>query len=179
MHRLFRFLRLSARDKALFLQTTALLTAIRLGLSLLPFATLRSMLARLAAMDQQSTGSAAAAARAIWAVETAGRHFPAIGTCLHQALAAHVLLARRGCKSNLRIGVKRGEDGKFVGHAWLEKDGSVLIGGAARGTYIPMPMLNGLDPHIASEPHKDLAIQWSNDPQSSGHDAGLIATRLD
>ena len=183
MHRLSRFVRLPAREKGLLVQATLLLAAIRLGLSMFPFATVRSRLARLATVgctrDRQSANGPTDTARAIWAVETAGRHFPTIGTCLHQALAAHVLLARRGCKSNLRIGVKRGADGKFTGHAWLEKDGNVLIGGAHSTTYLPMPMLNGLDPHTASQPQSDLGIQWSNDPASTNQDGKLIATRLD
>jgi hypothetical protein len=184
MQRLVRVFRLPAREKALLVQATLLLAAIRLGLSWLPFATVRGMLARLAAIgnrkDQQSEDSARATERSVWAIETAGRHFPKIGTCLHQALAAYVLLARRGCRSNLRIGVKRSADGKFAGHAWLEKDGHILIGGGAhRATYIPMPMLNGLELHGALEAQQDLAIQWFNDRPSTPHDAGLKPTRLD
>ena len=130
----------------LLLQATILLSAIRLGLSALPFARLRNMLARLAATGNRAEDQPGCAAeeRTIWAVETASRQFPAIGTCLTQALAAHVLLARKGHPSNLRIGVSRNLDGKFIAHAWLEKEGTVLIGGALHKDYAPMPVLNGL-----------------------------------
>ena len=111
MHRLGRFLRLPLREKALFLKATLLLAAIRLGLSILPFATVRGVLTRLGLIEETTRWQTADVERAVWAVETAGRHFPAIGTCLHQALAAYVILARRGCRSNLRIGVRRSADG--------------------------------------------------------------------
>ena len=154
MHRLGRFLYLPVRDKALLLQATLLLAAIRVGLSILPFARVRGVLTRLASVEGRKGKLADASTvveRTVWAVETAGRQFPAIGTCLYQALAAHVILARRGCRANLRIGVKRGADGKFTGHAWLEKDGRILIGGEHQPAYIPMPMMNGLDPHTEGE----------------------------
>ena len=147
MHRISRLLRLSNREKALLLQTTILLGAIRLGLSTLPFATLRKMLARLAAAGSRTEDQPGGAAGepTVWAVETVSRQFPAIGTCLTQALAAQVLLARRGHQSNLGIGVTRTSSGKFVAHAWLETDGVILIGGAGQTNYTPMPVLNGLE----------------------------------
>jgi len=148
MDRICKFLRLSGSERALLLRATILLAAIRLGLSALPFASLRNMLARLATTGSRTENQPGGAAgqRMVWAVETASRQFPAIGTCLTQALAAHVLLARRGYDSNLRIGVARNSQGKFVAHAWLEKDGAVLIGGAWHKNYAPMPVLNGLEP---------------------------------
>src|SRR6266540_2459767 len=74
----------------------------------------------------------------------AGRQVSFIGTCLTQALVAHVMLSRRGHPSNLRIGVKRDVHGTFTAHAWLERDGHVLIGGEPHHNYVPMPVLNGL-----------------------------------
>jgi Transglutaminase-like superfamily len=183
MHRLGRFLRLTAREKALLLQAILLLGAIRLGLSLFPFAAVRGVLTRLASVgikgERQSAADATVTEGAVWAVETAGRHFPTIGTCLHQALAAHVILARRGCRSNLRIGVKRGAGGKFMGHAWLEKDGNVLIGGAHRSTYIPMPILNGLEPYGAPQQHHDSVVQWPSESPSTRHNGESGSTRSD
>jgi hypothetical protein len=149
MDRLSRFLHLSRAERTLLLQATILMAAIRLGLSTLRFARLRTLLARLAATGLRRADRAplrsSAAVRSVWAVETVGHHFPLIGTCLTQALAAHVLLARRGHESNLRIGVTRDGNGKFVAHAWLEKEGAILIGGTWSKSYTPMPVLNGLE----------------------------------
>jgi hypothetical protein len=70
--------------------------------------------------------------RLLWAVEAATRRLLPERPCLTQALAAYVLLSRRGSSdARLRIGVKRRPDGSLDAHAWLERDGIVLIGGAA------------------------------------------------
>jgi hypothetical protein len=132
------------------LQAALLQAGVRLGLWVLPFATLRGMLAWLAAggtpeAAESAAGGREAASRAVWAVEAVGRQWPAVGTCLIQALAAHVLLGRRGCPSNLRIGVKRDASGTFVAHAWLEQGDTILIGGEPHAGYIGMPVLSGLD----------------------------------
>lgn len=50
--------------------------------------------------------------------------------CLVQALAARWLLARRGIAADLHIGVLK-NDGALEAHAWLERSGRVLVGGAA------------------------------------------------
>jgi hypothetical protein len=39
------------------------------------------------------------------------------------------MLRRRGREALLRVGLRRGEDG-VEGHAWLESDGLVVLGGA-------------------------------------------------
>lgn len=150
MGRFSKFLHLSRTEQTLLLQAMVLLASVRLGLYTLPFATLRNILSKLAATSHKRDGridpDGAAGKRIIWAVEMAGRQFPFIGTCLTQALAAHVLLARQGHQSNLRIGVTRDREGKFVAHAWLEQDGVALIGGTWSAKYTPMPALNGLEP---------------------------------
>jgi len=63
----------------------------------------------------------------IWAVKASSRFVPC-ATCLTQAMAARMLLSIYGHKADLRIGVLR-EDDDLKAHAWLEKDGRVLIGG--------------------------------------------------
>jgi hypothetical protein len=179
MHRLRSLLRLSRRDVALLVQAISLLVSVRLGLWVVPFATLRQMLSTLARKRRAPVaGDPATLNRVIWAVETAGRQFPAVGTCLIQALAAHVLLGRRGCVPDLRIGVKRNEAGKFVAHAWLEKDGAILIGGEPHQSYIPMPGLNGLERHASAESRSDLRRHQCSTPVTQ-RGTELLATRLD
>ena len=65
-----------------------------------------------------------------WAVRRASSVVPG-ATCLTQALAAHLLLARRGYASRLRIGVARESDEKLRAHAWLESDGIIVLGGSS------------------------------------------------
>ncbi|MGH9254312.1 MAG: lasso peptide biosynthesis B2 protein [Vicinamibacterales bacterium] len=130
----------------LLLEAALLLALIRLGLFTLSFASLRGLLAKWPRTRPTTGNLAAIADRMVWAVETASRRFPAIGTCLTQALAVHVLLAGRSIHSDLRIGVTRTPNGKFIAHAWLERDGRILIGEADHKHYSPMPILNIVKP---------------------------------
>jgi hypothetical protein len=146
---LSKFWKLSLTDKLLLVEALFLLGLAQVGLRTLPFATLRVVLtkiSRVAARKSALTNTSAERRRIIWAVEAVGQHFPAIGTCLTQALAAYVLLRRRGHETNLRIGVSRDQAGKFAAHAWLEQEGAILIGEAWSKKYTPMPALNGLEP---------------------------------
>ena len=70
--------------------------------------------------------------RVVRAVQLASRRVPG-ASCLTQALAARLLLARWGVASQLRIGVARGEQGDFLAHAWLEALGQVVIGDVGLG----------------------------------------------
>ena len=144
-----RFLHHSWSDKVLLVQAVLFLAAIRLGLWFLPFQTMRKLLAR-AGERRSSLGQTSPAdqvQRVIWAVGVAGRFFPSIGTCLMQALAAHVLLGRRHYPTQLNIGVTRDEKGKFLGHAWLENNGRVIIGGEAlrQQRYTPLLAMDHLE----------------------------------
>jgi hypothetical protein len=72
-----------------------------------------------------------------WAVRRVSRAVPG-ATCLTQALAAQVLLSRRGYASRLRIGVARAADNGLRAHAWLESDGVVVFGGSGFEAYTPL-----------------------------------------
>lgn len=96
---------------------------VRLGLSLTGHARLRdALLPGVAGSRGQDTP-----ARIVWAVRRAAQVVPG-ASCLTQALAAQVMLARRGWASALVIGVDRGGDA-FAAHAWLEIDGRPVLGG--------------------------------------------------
>ena len=53
------------------------------------------------------------------------------GTCLVRALALQRLLAEHGHRSELRIGVAKG-DGGLLAHAWLVDGPEILVGGGAQ-----------------------------------------------
>ena len=150
MARLSKLVSLSTRERTLLVQATILLAVTRIGLRTLRFATLRNLLSKLSTIGTHRADGVSddnVGKQVVWAVETVGRHLPRIGgTCLPQALAAHVLLARGGIQSDLRIGVSRDPNRKFVAHAWLERQGAILIGGDGSKDCTPMPALNGLKP---------------------------------
>ena len=64
-----------------------------------------------------------------WAITQAARFIPG-ASCLTQALSLQVLLSKAGLHSRLCIGVRKESKG-FEAHAWIERDGRVLIGGEA------------------------------------------------
>jgi len=142
MNLLLKFLRLPAAEQRLVVSTTLLLGAIRLGLWLIPFRNLRGVLTRLTQVPARAHGSDQLSAdQLVWTVTVASRYVPK-ATCLTQALVAQVLLARHGHPpSRLRIGVARGEEGQLEGHAWLESQGKVIIGGSELERYTPLPPL--------------------------------------
>ena len=129
MRVLDRFLHLPSEDRGLLMESALLLGAIRLGLWLLPFRTLRHLLGRIShAKVDPSTADHVAVGRVGWAVTTASRRI--LGTkCLAQALAMQVLTARRGHPACLRIGVVQGKVGQLEAHTWVESDGWIVLGG--------------------------------------------------
>jgi hypothetical protein len=64
----------------------------------------------------------------VWGVVHAARYVPG-ASCLPQALALHYLLGRHGYPSMVRVGVANSPDKGFEAHAWVIRDGVVLIGG--------------------------------------------------
>ena len=105
-----------------------MLGGIRLALILLPFGRVWRALERLGrASDSPPTIDQEAFDRVVGAVKLMGRYVPGV-TCLDRALAAKVLLSRRGYSVDLRIGVTRGPGEPLEAHAWLEDDGTIVIG---------------------------------------------------
>jgi len=98
--------RLPAPDRFLLLQAIGLLAAIRVGLWLLPLGALRRLLRRATERRTTSGSGEPSKRRIAWAIASAQRLVPR-ATCLPQALAAQVLLARSGYAADLRIGVTK------------------------------------------------------------------------
>ncbi len=140
---LHRFLLLPAADRWLLIKAALLLEAIKLGLRLLPFRTVRRLLARAAGGPARRPRCAnhASADGVAWAVDVASRHVPGAKSCLTQALAAQVLLTRRGYPALVHIGVTRGEQGRFQAHAWVESEDKVVIGESELERFTPLTVL--------------------------------------
>jgi hypothetical protein len=111
---------------------------VRVGLTALPFSTLRRTLLGIGASPLlRRPPGAASADELAWAVRAAGRRVPR-ATCLVQALSLELLLARAGHDAELRIGVARDGDG-LTAHAWVESGGECLLGGSAAARFAPLP----------------------------------------
>jgi hypothetical protein len=140
MKPLLKFFLLPHGERWLLLKAALLLGAIRMGLRLLPFQTLKRLL------DSASSSRAAtkfSSDRIVWAVTAAGRYVLGNGPCLTQALAVQLLLKRRGYPASLRIGVARKGQGELQAHAWVESEDRVVVGGGDLSEYTPLPELDG------------------------------------
>jgi hypothetical protein len=134
------FFSLPATDQQIILKAFFLLSIIRLGMWLLPFRNLKLTLERLFPFPVITTKQSFSPEKEIsakkfsWAVRTVSRYVPS-ATCLAQALTLQALLSREGIRSDLAIGVARGDESGIAAHAWLEIDGMVIIGGEERDRF--------------------------------------------
>lgn len=128
-----KFAARSWADKVLLVRALALVGAVRLGLWALPYRTVQRLVGR-SLLKSREAGTPqeerAYQRRVVGAVETVGRRLLGDKPCLTQALVAQRFLRQRGYDATLRIGVAK--DGReLLAHAWLERDGRVIIGGGA------------------------------------------------
>jgi hypothetical protein len=133
MRRLKRFAALGAQDRILLLRALFLVGAIRAGLCLLPFRVVQ----RFTARTSMDTAAIHPVGRYVWAVRATSRCVPG-ATCLTQALAAQVLLAKSGYDSRIEIGVTKDHQRRFRAHAWVVCGDEIVIGGGEVDRYVPL-----------------------------------------
>jgi hypothetical protein len=73
-----------------------------------------------------------------WAVKAIGENVPGFGNCLLRAIALEALLKVAHHTCELRIGVAKTASGEFLAHAWIEKEGRVLVGEFKPGSFQPL-----------------------------------------
>lgn len=127
--------RLSAARRAALLEGLVAVAFVRLTLRLVPWRVWEGGDVRL---PRASRGGAQPSVEDIaWAVRRVSRAVPG-ATCLTQALAARLLLSRRGYDARLEIGVTRVPGSRLRAHAWLTTDDLVVIGGRDAAGYTPL-----------------------------------------
>ncbi len=148
MKSLLKFLRLPAADRHLLLKTFILLGLVRLGLWGLPFKKLQQYLNRISRSERTSPASPIRCSpvnKIVWAVNVSSHLMPGHVKCLARALTTQVLMSRRGYTPDLRIGVAKDQNNSLEAHAWIELEGSVVIGLLPDlQRFVPMPSL-GVD----------------------------------
>ncbi len=134
MNRLRQFRSLPAAEKWLFLACLCVLALARIALGAVSFSRLHRFVPHgtREARDEDLETLRRAVSRAARIVPGA--------TCLPQALAGQVILAARGLKSTIRVGVTTGPKGDFLAHAWLMSGRTVVLGGSATdvGNFTPI-----------------------------------------
>lgn len=112
--------------------SVVLLPVVDVSLRRIGYQRTASWLARRADCDNAASSGFDApevASKIARMVSLAGRRSPWRATCLRQALLLWFFLARRGIVTELRLGVEKSREGDLAAHAWVERDGQVLIGG--------------------------------------------------
>jgi Transglutaminase-like superfamily len=134
---LLRAKQVDNRQRALLVEAVAYLFAARLALIFVPFPRLARRIgtfvppadARAATSQAPATPDEARCAKDIgWAVTRAARYVPFDAVCLPQAMAARVMLKRRGVKSVMHFGAAKGTDKPLDAHAWLDAAGVEVTG---------------------------------------------------
>jgi Transglutaminase-like superfamily len=134
---LLRFRQIGNRQRALLVEAVACLLAARLALIFIPFPRLVRRLGTFVpptdprAVQMQPEGPSEQmllAADVSWAVTRAARYVPFNAVCLPQAMAARVMLKRRGVASVIHFGAAKGAGKPLDTHAWLDAAGVEVTG---------------------------------------------------
>jgi hypothetical protein len=135
--RLIRLGQLGKSRRALLFEAVGWLLLARLSLLLVSFPRLARRLGTVVtpadpraqhAASVSSPEAASLAAEIGWAVTRAARHAPFKAVCLPQAMAARLMLRRRGVDSVLHFGAKIGDAKPIDAHAWLDAAGVKVTG---------------------------------------------------
>jgi hypothetical protein len=132
-----RFEQVDNRRRALLAEATTYLFASRLALIFIPFPRLARHLGTFVPpTDPRATrtktvaadGQARTAEDIGWAVTRAARYLPFKAVCLPQAMAARMMLKRRGIDSVMHFGAAKGTKKPLDAHAWLDAAGVEVTG---------------------------------------------------
>jgi transglutaminase superfamily protein len=131
-----RFGQVDHRSRALLAEAVAYLFAARLALIFVPFPRLARRLgtfvppaeARASVPAGSTPEQTRLAAEIGWAVTRAARYVPFNAVCLPQAMAARVMLKRRGVASVMHFGAAKGTEKPLDAHAWLDAAGVEVTG---------------------------------------------------
>jgi len=134
---LLRFGQIDNSRRALLPEALTYLLVARLALIFVPFPRLARRLGsfvpptdpRAAPAATEPDSEVARLAQEIsWAVTRAARYVPFKAVCLPQAMAARVMLKRRGVKSVMHFGAAKGALKPLDAHAWLDAAGVEVTG---------------------------------------------------
>lgn len=132
-----RFAQVGPRRRSLVLEAVAWLLLARLALLVIPFPRLARSLGTFVppsdarALMAKATGTHEQVQRAEeigWAVTRSARYVPFKAVCLPQAMAARIMLKRRGIASVMHFGAAKGKDKPLDAHAWLDAAGVEVTG---------------------------------------------------
>lgn len=144
MHKLQRFARLPLADQLWLIRAAIVVLLVWVALRILSFQAVHNVLSRVgdSADLERREPDTQKVARIIRAVDIASNFLLSQRPCLTKALVAQALLRREAYTTTLRIGVRRTGDNQLNAHAWLERDGEIIIGQLPNlQAFTPLPPL--------------------------------------
>lgn len=129
MKKLFKFLKFSQSDRKLFLQAYVLMMFVRLGMLLLSFKKLQSLILKANLLRLLASATPNLTAKDIaMAVNRSARFSPGEVKCLAKALTTAVLMEIYSLPYQTKIGVAKGENNNLQAHAWVESEEKIVMG---------------------------------------------------
>lgn len=127
------------KEKGLILKSLLLVSVVRLLLWLLPVRFLQRLFTwNFAENPNGAESDWGEITRIVHSVVSVSRFVPH-ATCLTQALAASLLMRFSGQDCELKIGVTKDDASRLIAHAWLEKDGQIILGELPdQGRFVPL-----------------------------------------
>lgn len=121
-----RFTQLSWRDRLLLSEAMLCLIVASLLISLLSF----SSIARLVTSGRRIANPAPApsALKIAWALNACANKVPWKAVCFQRAVAAQMMLRRRGWATVINYGIRRDDEGALAAHVWARSGDVDVIG---------------------------------------------------
>jgi hypothetical protein len=105
--------------------TVLLLPALKIAINVWSYRRVTAVLVRTSQGRTKATDPEQVIAGSVRIVRAAANYRALRATCLTRSMALWWLLRRQGIESEIRFGVKRGDDG-IAAHAWVEQGRRVL-----------------------------------------------------
>ncbi len=131
-----RWLALTAADWRLLIAVALAQVIAAAALRAMPLSALRARAARFRRLAQLAMQGSEE--RVVWAIHASGRRLGGSSTCLVRALVADLALGSPERPLCLTIGVRRGSGGTLEAHAWVGREGRVIVGAATGDGYVPI-----------------------------------------
>lgn len=130
IRRLLKFARLTFVEKLLLLEAVLLMALARPAILLLPFRRIVPLLGceRLESPLEITPMQDFKAKQIGRAVVTMSYHTFWQSTCLVQAIAAQLMLKRRGISGTVYLGAIKDKENKLLAHAWIRCGSEILTG---------------------------------------------------
>lgn len=126
-----KFFRLARLEKWVLVEACLYLTLSCVVIKLIPFRWISSYFGQhmsISSDDEVNGVDEKVVSVVRQSVLRAQYHLPWKSVCLPVAMTAKFMLGRRGIKTTLYMGVKKGELGKLSAHAWLRAGELIVMG---------------------------------------------------